>query len=79
MTVKGLNGEIGMGDRVAFAVRQGNTGEIVVGEVIGFEDRKDNFSGSPVVRVKVRVEASSGWPKHGDIAGCEVHSRMVKL
>ena len=77
-----LNGEVHVGDQVAYAVRNGNHADIVMGEVIGFEERTPTgywTNAKTVTRIKVRVDKRSGWRSNSAITGVEKHDRVVKL
>ena len=80
--VEVLNGTVRAGDMVAYAVRNGNAADIVMGKVIGFEDHMGGSyhrPGKTVTRIKVEVHKRSGWRSDKAITGVERHDRVVKL
>lgn len=77
--LKVLNGWIQVGDRVAYAVRDGNTAEMAVGTVTGFKERETYSGAFKVIRVKIHVDERSGYRGAGYDGGCEQHDRIIKL
>lgn len=85
-----LNGEVTIGDKVAWAVREGNNGALRTGTVVDIVDTGRtkwtfNFGTRertevPIIRVKMKVEHSSGYyGKAGSVVGVEIHDRIAKL
>lgn len=92
MKVQVLNGAAKIGDRVAYAVRDGNTAEIAVGEIVDIVDTgrtewRYNYhtrerEHQPVIRVKVHVTQRSGYGRVEEVSqvcGVERHERIVLL
>ena len=90
--VRVLNGEARIGDKVAFAARVGNTAEIRMGEVVGFEKRRNNWYSdgeTDITRVKIRVSLQSDHVNFGSgygdkpevdrVVGIERTERIILL
>lgn len=89
MKVAVLNANIEVGDEIAWAVRDGNCGEIRMGTVVELKDtgrtgrrwRPDlrEIEEFPVIHVKARITATSGYATAGNVARIEKRDRIVKL
>lgn len=65
MTINDLNGtEVSVGDSIAYAVRNGNTAELVVGTVLGFEDGPNQSyyqQGDRTVYIRIQPHNGSSY------------------
>jgi len=78
-SIECLNGNAKVGDIVAYATKWGNSAEMVMGEIIGFEERHPGYwdHRETVLRVKIRVIKRSGSITSASITGVEKTDRMV--
>lgn len=81
-----LGKHVGIGDRIAYAVTAGRSGDLVVGEVVGFQWPKnlDNlYYDKPELKIAVVEEARSTGGQWGDLTKPKlIHAsfrRFVKL
>ena len=88
-SVEVLNGTIKRHDMIAWAVREGNSAAMRVGQVVDFVETGrtrgkytpgEGYSEVPIIRVRARIDLSSGWSGERDrLVGVEMHDRIVKL
>ncbi len=81
-SVEVLNGPAKVGDLVAYATKYGNGAELVMGVVIGFEERNAGYwqPSKTVVRLKVKVlKRSESEMIRAQVAGIEKLNRVVVI
>lgn len=77
--VKVMNGEVAIGDTIAYAVRQGSSLDMNIATVLAVTVRQKTYSKATVPILRVQVIETTSWRKPPYETTVGVLSRVVKL